>query len=58
MISAPTVPTATQLAYQTPKAGHELNVVVHDTEDERQMSRGVSPVAIETLRAWLRQRTR
>ncbi len=41
-----------------PSAGHELFVVAHDTEDERQLSRGVSPVAVEALRAWLREQAR
>ncbi len=41
-----------------PTSGHELNVVVHDTEDERLVSSGISPVAIEALRAWLRERAR
>jgi dienelactone hydrolase len=38
-----------------PRAGHELFLVDHDTEDERQLSPGISPVAIETLRAWLHE---
>jgi dienelactone hydrolase len=38
----------------SPGAGHELFLVTHDTEDERQLSPGMSPVTIETLRAWLR----
>lgn len=37
-----------------PNAGHELWVVTHDTEEERQLAPGMSPVAIETLHAWLR----
>lgn len=37
-----------------PNAGHELNVVTHDTEDERQLSPGMSPMAIDTLHTWLR----
>lgn len=41
-----------------PGAGHELFVVAHDTEDERQLSRGVSAVAIEALRTWLRAQAR
>lgn len=41
-----------------PGAGHELFVVAHDTEDERQLSRGLSPFAVEALRAWLRDQAR
>lgn len=41
-----------------PRAGHELNVVPHDTEDERLLSTGISPAAIEWLRGWLRENAR
>lgn len=41
-----------------PNAGHELYVVTHDTEDERLLSPGISPVAIEALHAWLREHAR
>lgn len=41
-----------------PNAGHELFVVEHDTEEERQRSPGMSPMAIESLHAWLRDHAR
>jgi uncharacterized protein len=39
-----------------PTAGHELYLVQHDDADERQLSPGLSPVAVETLRRWLAAR--
>jgi pimeloyl-ACP methyl ester carboxylesterase len=36
-----------------PNASHELYRVRRDTEDERLLSTGMSPVALEALRSWL-----
>jgi dienelactone hydrolase len=36
-----------------PGAGHELYQVTRDAEDERLLSRGIAPAALEGVRAWL-----
>ena len=41
-----------------PNAGHELYLVRRDSEDERQLSTGLSPVVLDTLRSWLREHVR
>jgi len=41
-----------------PGAGHELLLVTHDTEDERQLAPGMSPLAVEAVHTWLRARPR
>jgi pimeloyl-ACP methyl ester carboxylesterase len=39
-----------------PGAGHELYRVPRDTEDERLLSAGISPVALDAIRSWLTRR--
>jgi dienelactone hydrolase len=36
-----------------PGAGHELFVVPRDNEEQRQFSRGLSPMVLDTIRTWL-----
>jgi uncharacterized protein len=36
-----------------PEAGHELYRVRRDIEEERQLSTGISPVALDAVRSWL-----